>query len=462
MNVYDSHSIAASLNSLGYKATSSINSADLIFVNTCTIRAKAEHKAFSFLGKLYGLKKKKNHLIIGVGGCVAQQEGKKIIKRMPHVDFVIGTHSIGHLPNIIKQMHIKKEHIVNIETDAIIPVIKPVADGRLREKITSFVTIMSGCDNFCSYCVVPYVRGRESSKNPDNILQEIECLVKSGVKEVTLLGQNVNSYGNKEGLCSFSELLKMINKIEGLKRIRFTTSHPKDLSDDLADCFKNLEKLCNSLHLPVQSGSNKILKKMNRKYTIDQYFNKLEKLRKNCAGISITTDIIVGFPEESDDDFNMTMKLVEKVQFDQLFAFKYSDRPNTPSARLGNKVSETEKKNRLQKILTMQKGITLLKNQALIGSCELILVEGLSKQQDKAQLSGVNGKKQWTGRTTTNKVVNFFMDNDPVCCKKTARDDTTKCQTALGKVIPGTMVFVEIENVLPNCLTGKPIWIEPN
>ena len=303
MNVYDSEQIAARLSDMGYEQVSLPESADLIILNTCTIRAKAEQKAYSFLGRLARLKAKRPALIIGVGGCVAQQDGKKIVKRLPFIDIVFGTKAIDRLPAIIRTIESGRGPVVDTE----LADTQPASDFYVIDEplppVSRFVTIMRGCDNFCSYCVVPYVRGRETSREPDGIVEEIKSLVDTGVKEVTLLGQNVNSYGKKEGLCSFAELLARINDIEGLLRIRFTTSHPKDLDSDLIQCFGRLEKLCRHIHLPVQSGSNTVLKQMNRKYTRELYLDKVAKLRDTCPDIALTSDIIVGFPGEFSTEF---------------------------------------------------------------------------------------------------------------------------------------------------------------
>ncbi|MBW2250167.1 MAG: tRNA (N6-isopentenyl adenosine(37)-C2)-methylthiotransferase MiaB, partial [Deltaproteobacteria bacterium] len=431
MNVYDSDKIANSLLSLNYKATENLKKADLIIVNTCAIREKAEQKVFSFLGRLAGLKRIKPGLIIGVGGCVAQQEGKKILERVPYLDVVFGTHAIPRLPGIVKRVELKKIRIVDIGmTDQIVE-IESVADsqenGSENGKVSDFVTIMQGCDNYCTYCVVPYVRGRETSRNPEKIINEIEGLVNSGVREVTLLGQNVNSYGKKEGLCSFSELLALVNEIDGILRIRFTTSHPKDLSDDLIFAFKENEKLCRHIHLPVQSGSDRVLKRMNRKYSRTLYLEKIDKLRNVCPDISITSDFIVGFPGETNADFKETLDLIKTVEYEGLFAFKYSDRPNAKATLFSQKISDQEKKERLKKLLDLQEVISRKKNQALVGSTQEILVEGYSKKMSsvlpRAGETKINesllNNIQWTGRTSTNKIVNFNLESSSVSCGET-------------------------------------------
>ncbi len=405
MNVYDSGQILQFLKPLGYEATQDIETADLIIVNTCTIREKAEQKAFSFLGRLAKLKKRKPRLMIGIGGCVAQQEGHKIVSRMPYVDLVFGTHAIFRLPKMIEKIEKTGCRIVDIKLSDIMGEDEFAAGKVENRKVSSFVTIMRGCDNFCTYCVVPHVRGREASRHPDRIVEEIESLVSDGVKEITLLGQNVNSYGLKEGLCTFSELLKQVNEIKGLERIRFTTSHPKDLSKDLMTAFKDLDKLCNHIHLPIQSGSDKILKKMNRKYTKASYLDKVLQLRKIRYDMAMTTDIIVGFPGETDADFEQTLDLLKTVEFDGLFAFMYSDRPNVPAASFGEKVPDSVKKERLQKLLDLQETYTLQKNKAFVGKRVEVLVEGPSKRKDADPKRSLG--TQWSGRTRTHKIVNF-------------------------------------------------------
>ena len=446
MNVYDSEQIAKGLQPLGYKITPFPEKADLIIVNTCAIREKAEQKVFSFLGRLSGLKRKKPDLIIGVGGCVAQQEGAKILRRVPHLDLVFGTHAIGRLPGIIKIIASKKCRIVDVEMSEKIQELDFFNNNYQRGEVASFVTIMQGCDNYCTYCVVPYVRGRETSRNPDKIIDEIRCLVESGVREVTLLGQNVNSYGKKEGLCTFPELLALVNQIDGLLRIRFTTSHPKDLSPDLMLTFKNLEKMCRHIHLPIQSGSNRVLKRMNRKYSRKIYLEKIDELRNICSDIAITSDIIVGFPGETRADFEETLELIKKVEFDGLFAFKYSDRPNAAAARFEDKISEKEKKERLQQVLTLQSHFTIQKNKALVGSTQSILVEGLSRKQARINKYGMNVDAQWTGRTSTNKIVNFSRGDD------TFSGD---------EIATGRMLTVKILKAHSHSLWGEPVSLEP-
>ena len=446
MNVYDSEQIAMRLATLGYEQTASMAHADLIIVNTCTVRAKAEQKAFSLLGRLARMKRDKKNLIIGVGGCVAQQEGEKILDRLPAVDLVFGTQSIERLPGLIQQIEARRCRIVDVDmnTDPRIP--DSLVESRNESEVSKFVTIMRGCDNHCTYCVVPFVRGREASRSPESILREIHSLVKSGVREVTLLGQNVNSYGKNQDLCSFAELLSMINEVEGILRIRFTTSHPKDLGSDLIAAFRNLDKLCPHIHLPVQSGSNRILKRMNRQYTREQYLDKVMKLRDTCSQIALTSDIIVGFPGESQADFEQTLQLVKTVEFDGLFAFQYSDRPQAPSVRLPDKLPEPIIRKRLQILLELQEKFTRRKNEALVGSTRLVLTDGLSKKQVSVRPAENRRDLQWTGRTSTNKIVNFYGDETA-----TANENLT-----------GKMVGVRIDKGFSHSLLGRVINVEPS
>ena len=442
MNVYDSELMEKILKPLGYKITTKIELADLIIMNTCSIREKAQQKVFSFLGRVSNLKAKKKGLIICVGGCVAQQEGNKLLKRFSYLDLVFGTHAISNLGTLIKEIEKKRCRLVDIKMNN--SQIEPPSDYKLenKSKVTDFVTIMRGCDNYCSYCVVPYTRGREQSRNPESIIKEIKKLVQNGLREITLLGQNVNSYGKKDGLCSFVELLTMINDIDDLLRIRFVTSHPKDLSDDLIMTFKTLEKQCNNIHLPVQAGSNKILKSMNRKYTKESYIEKIEKLRNICPDIAISTDIIVGFPQETQQDFYETIDLMKEVEFDHIYAFIYSDRPNAIASSFSDKVKKQSKKDRLQEVLELQEFYTIKKNKTLIGGVEKVLVEGFSKKNcldNKCE----NQDNQWVGRTTTNKIVNFEISNQE------------KQYSSGRKIVIGDIVDINIEKAFTHSLWGR-------
>ncbi|KPA08940.1 dimethylallyladenosine tRNA methylthiotransferase [Candidatus Magnetomorum sp. HK-1] len=399
MNVYDTEIMQRMLYPLGYRSAPSEKAADIILINTCAIREKAEQKVFSYLGRLSLLKQNRPQLIIGVCGCIAQNQGKKLIVRSPCVDFVVGTHAIFQLPSILNDVwHGKNTQKVFINFNEYIDEVDLVGSPVMDSNISGFVTIMRGCNNYCAYCVVPYVRGPEISRKADDIINEIKQKTDKGMLEVTLLGQNVNSYGKREGMISFVDLLARVNQIKGLKRIRFTTSHPKDLNTDLIDAFASLEKLCAHIHLPVQSGSDNILKRMNRKYSRDDYLQKINALKIKCPDISISSDFIVGFPGETDEDFEASLSLIREVEYDSLFAFQYSDRDIAPAARFFPKIDEKLKRERLIQLLDVQGENTIKKNQRCVGQRHSVLVEGKSKRDPR----------QWTGRTSGNKIVNFM------------------------------------------------------
>lgn len=406
MNVYDSEKMAGMLYHDNYLIADAPGEADLIIVNTCAIREKAVQKVYSFLGRLKSLKKKRPGLKLIVAGCVAQQQGSALIERFPHIDIVMGTHAVNQLPEMLQALEKHPRSIVATEMGK--EIIETGFRGEavnLKNAVSGFVTIMRGCDNYCTYCVVPYVRGREISRRPESIISEIKRLVQSGIREITLLGQNVNSYGVKEKMTTFPDLLRMVDGIENLSRIRFVTSHPKDLSRELIASFGKLNKLCNHIHLPVQSGSNRILKKMNRKYTREVYIEKIEMLRSVSPDIAITSDFIVGFPGETDEDFEDTLGLINSVQFDSVFAFEYSDRPEAPASRFSNKIQAEIKHERLQQLFKLQREITRASHQRLIGCTSSVLVDGLSKNQLKK--SAFSSDVELTGRTSENRIVNF-------------------------------------------------------
>jgi tRNA-2-methylthio-N6-dimethylallyladenosine synthase len=383
-----------------YEPTDVIHAADAIIVNTCSIRDKAEQKAYSLLGALRKRKRDNPELIIAATGCVAQQEGAKMLSRMPHVDLVVGPQNIYQLPELFVKTQQQRKGIVATDMAKsfhIPPFLPSLKQGNPHKR---FVTIMQGCNNFCTYCIVPFTRGREISRKPEDILAEVSHLAAGGVKEVTLLGQNVNSYGNDYpagSRTSFASLLPQVTEIKGIERVRFTTSNPKDLSEELMQCFTDLKKLCPHFHLPVQSGSNAILKRMNRKYTIEHYLSKVEKLRSYCPEIALTTDIIVGFPGETDEDFQATMDLVEKIRYHSAFSFKYSNRPPAKSCQFTDSVSREEKELRLARLQELLQQITQERNSEYIGRRMELMVEGQSKAADG----------QWAGRSGTNQIVNF-------------------------------------------------------
>jgi len=398
MNEHDSERILHILATMNYVPTEDPREADLMLINTCSVREKSEQKCYSLLGRLKKLRKNPD-VLVGVGGCVAQHEGGTIISRAPFVNFVFGTGALSRLPDLIEQAHGRNgERKVDTELMEEPHPFEPGAVHIRAGQVTAYVTIMRGCNNFCSFCIVPYVRGRERSRPLDDVVDEVTLLVEQGVKEVTLLGQNVNSYC-PDGFRApaFPALLRRLQGIEGLKRIRFTTSHPKDLSPDLIACFSELDIVCSHFHLPLQSGSDRILKRMNRRYTCTDYLQKVEQLRAARPDISLTTDLIVGFPGEREEDFQKTLSMVQEVQFDEFFSFKYSDRPLTRACGLPDKIEEPEKSRRLSVLQELQKSITMNKNSQAVGQCIEVLVEGRSKR-DRCHLSG---------RSATNKVVNF-------------------------------------------------------
>ena len=442
MNVYDANQIAGVLAPVGYTGTDVIESADLVIVNTCTIREKAEQKAFSFLGRLAKIKAVNPLLIVAVGGCVAQQEGEAILKRMPHVDLVFGTHAIFRLPEMVRRIESSRCRIVDVRLSDTIACDDPLVGPMTEGQVSAFVTIMRGCDNYCTYCVVPHVRGREASRHPDRIVEEIKMWVDQGIREVTLLGQNVNSYGNKEGLCSFAELLARVDAIDGLGRIRFTTSHPKDLSDDLMRSFGRLIKLCHHIHLPVQSGDDGILKRMNRKYTRDAYLEKIARLRAVCPDIAITSDFIVGFPGETDHHFQATLDLIETVRFDGLFAFMYSDRPNAPATAFSGKIAEPVKKERLQRLLDLQGSITREKHQAMVGKILQVLVEGPSRGLKANDMDIAAPQIHCVGRASSNHIIHFSVP-DTLLAKK--------------ELLTGSFADIMIEGAHAHSLWGRMI-----
>ncbi|VFQ46226.1 tRNA (N6-isopentenyl adenosine(37)-C2)-methylthiotransferase MiaB [Desulfoluna butyratoxydans] len=428
MNVYDSEMFKKVLRPLGYIPTDEVEDADLVIVNTCTVRKKAEEKAFSFLGRMRALKKKNPELIVAIGGCVAQQEGAAILRRMPYVDLVFGTRAYARLAAMVKAFEYDRIPVVDVEMTMGVADEIPTPAMDAEVEVSRFVTIMRGCDNFCSYCIVPYVRGREESRDPDAIVQEVTELVARGAREITLLGQNVNSYGKKEDLCDFPELLRRVSDVEDLERIRFATSHPKDLSPGLVEAYRDLPKLCNHIHLPVQSGSNAVLKKMNRKYTREDYMQRIERLKEVRPDIALTSDMIVGFPGETEEDFAETLDLVRAVGFSGIFAFKYSDRPNAPAVGYEGKVSEEDKSRRLAALLDLEKELSEKRNLSYAGTTVEVLVEG--RKEGKGGL-------QWTGRSSCNRVVNF-----------TAAKEGSDANL-VGKVVP-----VYIEEGLPHSLRG--------
>jgi tRNA-2-methylthio-N6-dimethylallyladenosine synthase len=395
MNVHDSEKIIGVMREEGYAETDDLREADLIVYNTCSIRQKAEQKFYSELGRIKSYKKRNPGLRIAVAGCIAKQDGKNLLRKARHVDFVIGPQNINKLKDIVKTGFPR----IALEDNPYIA-LQDLPVSR-NDGVKAWVTIAYGCNNFCSYCIVPFTRGREKSRPSGNILGEVRSLAEDGYKEITLLGQNVNSYTSDT---DFPGLLEMLNKVEGIERIRFVTSHPKDLSADLVAAISELSKVCEHIHLPLQSGSDNVLKRMKRGYTHDDYMEKIHELREKVPGISVTSDIIAGFPGESDSDHMNTMNALRHIEFDGVFAFKYSPRPLTRAAEMSDHLPERVKSERLYEILSLQDEITLRKNTALEGTRQQILVDGRSGEQEDCL----------TGRTRSNKIVDMPDDGTEI------------------------------------------------
>ena len=401
MNEHDTENLLGMIDSMGYDITEVPEEADLIIFNTCAVRENAELKVYGNLNELKRLKDKKESLIIAVCGCMTQQSHvvEEIKKRYPFVSLVFGTHNIFKFPEMMYNYLQKQENNYDVWD----------IDGRVVEglpvirkyRIKSFVNIMYGCNNFCTFCIVPYTRGRERSRLPEDIIKEVEGLVASGVKEITLLGQNVNSYGKTlENRVEFHELLAMLNDIEGLERIRFMTSHPKDISEKLLEAMGKLDKVCESLHLPVQSGSTKLLRDMNRHYTKEDYLRIIDAAKKYMPNLGLTTDIMVGFPGETEEDFLETIDVVDKAQYDLAFTFLYSRRKGTVADKRENHISDEVKKERFNRLLESVNQAAANQAEKYLGEISEVLVEGKSKKNDQVL----------TGRNRQNKTVNFVGD----------------------------------------------------
>ena len=415
MNDYDSQRIK---NAIGIPETKDPGKADIVIINTCAIREKADQKALSSLGKFKNLKKSNPDLVVGMTGCVAQLYGEKLLSKAPHLDFVLGPRSIPRLADIINDVEIEKTRIVETSYDIeepfeILPYHEP-------NKVTSFLSIQQGCNKNCTYCIVPTVRGKEINRPVDEILREAEYLLQRGVKEITLIGQTVNSW--KSGGLRFSDLLSIVGELESLQRIRFTTSYPRDFTKKLINTMNENAKICRHIHLPVQSGSNDILSKMNRTYTVEWYLDVVNRLKDKIPDMAVSSDIIVGFPGETEKDFEQTLKLVEDVEFDTCFSFKYSPRPGTPAAAMQDSIDNDTAGRRLSILQELQRKITYKKNEQRINKTEEVLVEGMSK----------NNPEHMMGRTSQNRIVNFGGEKNLI----------------------GTLIDVKINNGFQNSLLG--------
>ena len=388
MNVYDSELVAGQLNKLGYKETNKLELADVILLNTCSIREKAEETVHNRLDSLHYLKKNKPNLLIGVLGCMAQNLKNDLLDSKPYVDIILGPDSYRKLSEIIIDRQGHLNHLVDTKLSKY-EIYDDMFPSR-KEGINAWISIMRGCDKFCTFCIVPFTRGRERSRPVDNIIKEAKKAISEGFVEITLLGQNVNSYSTKEG--SFPVLLEKLALLKGLKRIRYTSPHPKDINDDLLEVMSKYDNICKYIHLPLQAGSSKILRRMNRTYTKEQFIDLVSKIRQYMPNCTLSTDIIVGFPGESEDDFVETLEVVEKVKFDFSYMFKYSSRPGTKASQYTDQIDESIKQDRLERLIALQKTMTLYNNRKLIGTEQYILIEKESKKS----------KDYWSGRTDGN------------------------------------------------------------
>lgn len=423
MNEHDSEVIDGLLTERGFSSVKERKDASIVIINTCSVRDNADKRFFGTLGQLKKRKESDPSFIVCVCGCMMQQQRvvDTIKAKYPWVDVIFGTNSIHHIPELIEKIAIEKEKVVDIIENT-----EEIVEGLPAKRLfdhKALVNIMFGCNNFCTYCIVPYTRGREKSRAPEAIVAEVKGLVADGVKEIMLLGQNVNSYdGNGT---SFAELLKMLNDVDGLERIRFMTSNPKDLSDELIEAFAVCDKLCRNLHLPIQSGSNRVLKRMNRKYTREDYLKLIEKLRKTVPDITLSTDIIVGFPGETNEDFEETLSIVKEVEYDSAFTFIYSIRKGTPAEKFEDQIEESEKHRRFDLLVSAVNEISEKKNKAYQDRVEKVLVDGVSK----------NDKSTLTGRTDGFKLVNFAGKKELIGSIVDVKITDAKTFSLFGEVI---------------------------
>ncbi|MGP1542657.1 MAG: tRNA (N6-isopentenyl adenosine(37)-C2)-methylthiotransferase MiaB [Dialister pneumosintes] len=398
MNESDSEKINGQLEELGYLPAEQMEEADIVILNTCSIRQNAEEKVYGKIGEVKQLKDKNPHVLLGIAGCMAQENRRKLVQRMPIIDFVIGPYNIHNLHEIVTDKEAVGSHVVLTQ-------MKPqrVRDYSLlkasrKSKIFAWVPIMQGCNKFCTYCIVPYVRGRETSRTIEDIKAEVISLAQDGYKEITLLGQNVNSYGlDFKNNTDFSDLIRALDTVEGIKRIRYMTSHPRDMTKEMVDVMAASSKVVRHMHLPVQHGSNEMLKRMNRGYTVEHFYEMVDYIRERMPDVGFTTDLITGFPGETEEMHQATIALLKKVRFDSAYTFIYSPRRGTPAASMTNQISDEIKHRRLNEIMEVQNQISLEINKELEGQDIEILVEGPTKQDEN----------HWFGRTSTNKMIVF-------------------------------------------------------
>lgn len=421
MNEHDSEKIASLLQQMGLQAVAEPEAADVVILNTCSVREKAGQKVFSELGKLRLIKRRRPHMVIAVCGCLAQQEGERIFRQAPHVDVVFGPRNIPELPELLRRVVQGERHVISLSRPRQWPAFDQLAVYR-RSPVVGYVTIMEGCDKFCTFCIVPFTRGRETYRPPRDILMEVQALAEAGYSEVVLLGQTVNSYRWED--VTFTALLRMIHNIEGIRRIRFVSPHPSDVTDELIATMRDYPKICRHIHLPLQAGSDRILQAMRRTYTQRAYLEKVEKLRKAIPDIAIGTDIIVGFPGETDEDFRETLAVVEEVAFDSAYTFIYSPRAGTEAAAMDDQVPEEVKHERLEELVALVQRVARRRNEERIGRVEEVLVEGPSRT-DPSRLRG---------RTRRNQTVTF-----------------------VGSAHPGDLVHVLVESASSTTLSGREV-----
>jgi tRNA-2-methylthio-N6-dimethylallyladenosine synthase len=424
MNVHDSEKVIGTLLSEGYRQVPTVEEADLILYNTCSIRDKAEQKVFHRLADYKKLRKQGK--VFGVLGCVAQQEGEKIFERAPHVSMVCGSASYRNLPQMLVQIEAGNRHVTGLDDRRTDECFETEFTARSNPH-RGYITIIEGCDKFCAYCVVPFTRGKERSRTSDSVLAEARQMADLGYSEIQLLGQNVNSYKDSAGKMSFAELLAAVGQVPGIRRVRFTTSHPRDFGKDIVEAIDAVASLCDHVHLPVQSGSTRVLDAMQRLYTREQYLERIAWIKGAKREISLTTDVIVGFPGETEAEFEETLSLLDAVEYDGVFSFKYSPRPNTPSLQLEDAIPDVEKARRLAVLMERQREIQKHRNQRHIGHCVEAMVEGKH-----------DAREQWAGRTSQNKVLNFAVP--------------AALTPATGSYVP-----VRITGSFPNSLLGEMV-----
>jgi tRNA-2-methylthio-N6-dimethylallyladenosine synthase len=428
MNAHDSEKVIGTLLSQGYKQVAKPDQADLVLYNTCSIRDKAEQKVFHRLDEF---KRDGKGKVFGVLGCVAQQEGERIFERAPHVSLVAGSASYARLPEMLVQLETGNRRVTGLSLDNDQAFETPFTQRDNPHR--AYITIIEGCDKSCAYCVVPFTRGPERSRTSESVLSEARELARMGYVEIQLLGQNVNSYRDPSPAgWDFARLLRAMGEVEGIRRVRFTTSHPRDFVKEIIDAIDDNPVLCNHVHLPVQSGSSQVLARMQRLYTRDEYMRRIDWMKKARRDISITTDIIVGFPGETEEDFDQTLALLDEVQYDSLFSFKYSRRPNTAALELGDHISEEEKSRRLAIVQEKQRAIQVRRNSDLVGKIEEAFVEGYN-----------HATGQWIGRTSQNRTLNFVHPQF--------------ASPREGATLAGTSSNVRVTRAGPNSLAGEVV-----